>query len=251
MVNILMNGCNGKMGQVITELVSQDDSVCISAGVDVYDGIENNYPVFKSIDEVDVGFDVIIDFSTAAVVGKIIDYCEIHKKPVVICTTGLSDEILGRIEELSKTCAVLRSANMSIGVNVLMKLLKQAVVRLAPEGFDIEIVEKHHNQKLDAPSGTALSLAEAMNEEVNGAYEYVYDRSGVRKKRDGKEMGISAVRGGNIVGEHDVIFAGTDEVITISHTAYSKKIFAKGAIAGARYLCGKAPGMYDMSDVME
>ncbi len=251
MVNILMNGCNGKMGQVITELVSQDDSVCISAGVDVYDGIENNYPVFKSIDEVDVGFDVIIDFSTAAVVGKIIDYCEIHKKPVVICTTGLSDEILGRIEELSKTCAVLRSANMSIGVNVLMKLLKQAVVRLAPEGFDIEIVEKHHNQKLDAPSGTALSLAEAMNEEMNGAYEYVYDRSGVRKKRDGKEMGISAVRGGNIVGEHDVIFAGTDEVITISHTAYSKKIFAKGAIAGARYLCGKAPGMYDMSDVME
>ena len=251
MVNILMNGCNGKMGQVITELVSQDDSVCISAGVDVYDGIENNYPVFKSIDEVDVGFDVIIDFSTAAVVGKIIDYCEIHKKPVVICTTGLSDEILGRIEELSKTCAVLRSANMSIGVNVMMKLLKQAVVRLAPEGFDIEIVEKHHNQKLDAPSGTALSLAEAMNEEMNGAYEYVYDRSGVRKKRDGKEMGISAVRGGNIVGEHDVIFAGTDEVITISHTAYSKKIFAKGAIAGARYLCGKAPGMYDMSDVME
>ena len=251
MVNILMNGCNGKMGQVITELVSQDDSVCISAGVDVYDGIENNYPVFKSIDEVDVGFDVIIDFSTAAVVGKIIDYCEIHKKPVVICTTGLSDEILGRIDELSKTCAVLRSANMSIGVNVLMKLLKQAVVRLAPEGFDIEIVEKHHNQKLDAPSGTALSLAEAMNEEMNGAYEYVYDRSGVRKKRDGKEMGISAVRGGNIVGEHDVIFAGTDEVITISHTAYSKKIFAKGAIAGARYLCGKAPGLYDMSDVME
>lgn len=251
MVNILMNGCNGKMGQVITELVEQDDGVCISAGVDVYDGIENSYPVFKSIEEVSVGFDVIIDFSTAAVVGKVIDYCEKHRKPAVICTTGLSDEILGRIDGLSKTCAVLRSANMSIGVNVLMKLLKQAVVRLAPEGFDIEIVEKHHNQKLDAPSGTALSLADAMNEEMGGTYEYVYDRSGVRKKRDKKEMGISAVRGGNIVGDHDVIFAGTDEVITISHSAYSKKIFAKGAIAGAKYLCGKAPGMYDMSDVME
>lgn len=251
MINILMNGCNGKMGQVITELAMQDENVCISAGVDVYDGIRNSYPVFKSLDEVNVGFDVIIDFSTAAVVGDLIDYCEKNKKPVVICTTGLSDEILDRIDELSKTCAVLRSANMSIGVNVLMKLLKQAVVRLAPEGFDIEIVEKHHNQKLDAPSGTALALADSMNEEMNGAYEYVYDRSQVRKKRDKKEMGISAVRGGNIVGDHDIIFAGTDEVITISHTAYSKKIFAKGAIAGAKYICGKAPGMYDMSDVME
>ena len=250
MVNILMNGCNGKMGQVITELVSQDDSVCISAGVDIYDGIENSYPVFQSIDDVNVGFDVIIDFSTAAVVGKVIDYCEKHKKPVVICTTGLSDKILGRIDELSKTCAVLRSANMSIGVNVLMKLLKQAVVRLAPEGFDVEIVEKHHNQKLDAPSGTALALADAVKDALPEGYYYKYDRSRERAKRDPKEIGISAVRGGTIVGEHEVIFAGEDEVIEFKHTAYSKAVFAKGAIEAAKFLAGKPAGMYDMSDVI-
>ena len=251
MVNIWMNGCNGNMGQVITGLVETDDNARITAGVDIYDGIKNSYPVFASIEEVDVPFDVIIDFSNASVIDGLIDYCEKTKKPVVICTTGLSDQQLAKIDKLSETCAVLRSANMSIGVNVLMKLIKQAVARLAPEGFDVEIVEKHHNQKLDAPSGTALALADSINEEMDNCYEYVFDRSQVRKKRDKKELGISAVRGGNIVGEHDVIFAGTDEVITISHTAYSKAIFAKGSIAGAKYIADKEPGLYDMSDVME
>lgn len=250
MVKILMHGCNGRMGQVITGLVKEDENVTITAGVDVYDGIKNDYPVFSKLQDVNVDFDVIIDFSTASVIDGLLDYCEAVKKPVVLCTTGLSEEQIKKAKKVSETVAVLRSANMSIGVNVIMKLLREAVAKLAPEGFDVEIVEKHHNQKLDAPSGTAIALADVMNDEMGGCYEYIYDRSQVRKKRDKKELGISAVRGGNIVGEHDVIFAGTDEVITISHSAHSKAIFAKGSIAAAKYIFDKKPGMYDMSDVM-
>lgn len=250
MVKILMHGCNGRMGQVITGLVKEDENATITAGVDVYDGIKNDYPVFSKLQDVNVDFDVIIDFSTASVIDGLLDYCEAVKKPVVLCTTGLSEEQIKKAKKVSGTVAVLRSANMSIGVNVIMKLLREAVAKLAPEGFDVEIVEKHHNQKLDAPSGTAIALADVMNDEMGGCYEYIYDRSQVRKKRDKKELGISAVRGGNIVGEHDVIFAGTDEVITISHSAHSKAIFAKGSIAAAKYIFDKKPGMYDMSDVM-
>lgn len=250
MVKILMHGCNGRMGQVITGLVKEDENATITAGVDVYDGIKNDYPVFSKLQDVNVDFDVIIDFSTASVIDGLLDYCEAVKKPVVLCTTGLSEEQIKKAKKVSETVAVLRSANMSIGVNVIMKLIREAVAKLAPEGFDVEIVEKHHNQKLDAPSGTAIALADVMNDEMGGCYEYIYDRSQVRKKRDKKELGISAVRGGNIVGEHDVIFAGTDEVITISHSAHSKAIFAKGSIAAAKYIFDKKPGMYDMSDVM-
>lgn len=250
MVKILMHGCNGRMGQVITGLVKEDENATITAGVDVYDGIKNDYPVFSKLQDVNVDFDVIIDFSTASVIDGLLDYCEAVKKPVVLCTTGLSEEQIKKAKKVSETVAVLRSANMSIGVNVIMKLLREAVAKLAPEGFDVEIVEKHHNQKLDAPSGTAIALADVMNDQMGGCYEYIYDRSQVRKKRDKKELGISAVRGGNIVGEHDVIFAGTDEVITISHSAHSKAIFAKGSIAAAKYIFDKKPGMYDMSDVM-
>ena len=250
MVKILMHGCNGRMGQVITGLVKEDENATITAGVDVYDGIKNDYPVFSKLQDVNVDFDVIIDFSTASVIDGLLDYCEAVKKPVVLCTTGLSEEQIKKAKKVSETVAVLRSANMSIGVNVIMKLLREAVAKLAPEGFDVEIVEKHNNQKLDAPSGTAIALADVMNDEMGGCYEYIYDRSQVRKKRDKKELGISAVRGGNIVGEHDVIFAGTDEVITISHSAHSKAIFAKGSIAAAKYIFDKKPGMYDMSDVM-
>lgn len=251
MINILMHGCNGKMGKVITHLVAEDENAVITAGVDAYDGsISGGYPVFSSLSECDVAADVIIDFSNAQAVDGLLDYAVAGKMPVVLCTTGLSEEQLDKVEAASKHVAVLRSANMSIGINVMFRLLKEAVSRFAPEGFDVEIVEKHHNQKLDAPSGTAIALADAMNEEMNGMYEYVYDRSQVRQKRDKKELGISAVRGGNIVGEHDVIFAGTDEVITISHSASSKAIFAKGAIAAAKYLAGRTPGLYDMSDVM-
>lgn len=250
MVKILMHGCNGKMGRVITGLVKEDENVCITCGVDAYTGVDNEYPVFTSLEECNVGYDVIIDFSNALAIDSLIDYAVNNNAPVVLCTTGLSKEQLEKVEEASKKVAILRSANMSIGINVLMKLLRDAVSRLAPEGFDVEIVEKHHNQKLDAPSGTAIALADVMNDEMDGVYEYVYDRSRVREKRDKRELGISAVRGGNIVGEHEVIFAGTDEVITISHSAHSKAIFAKGAIAAAKYLSGRTAGLYDMSDVM-
>lgn len=250
MIKILMHGCNGKMGQVITGLAKEDELAGIVAGVDRYEGIDNYYPVFNNLNDCNVEYDVIIDFSTADAVCGLLEYAVRMCKPVVLCTTGLSDEQLNKVNEAANNIAVLRSANMSIGINVIMKLLSEAVKRLSPEGFDIEIIEKHHNQKLDAPSGTALALADVMNDEMGGSFEYVFDRSRVRKKRDKKELGISAIRGGNIVGEHDVIFAGTDEVITISHSAHSKAIFAKGAIAAAKYLANKAPGLYDMSDVM-
>lgn len=171
--------------------------------------------------------------------------------PCVLCTTGLSREQLELTEETSKKAAILRSANMSLGINLMLKLLKKAADVLAPAGFDVEIVEKHHNLKLDAPSGTALALADSINEELGNEYEYVFDRSGRREKRPRKEIGISAVRGGTIVGDHDVIFAGADEVITFSHTAYSKAVFGKGAIQAAKFLAGKPAGMYDMSNVIE
>lgn len=250
MVNILMHGCNGKMGQVITGLVKEDENACMAAGVDTWDGIRNDYPVYPTLRDCVVDYDVIIDFSNATAIDSLIDTAVELGKPVVLCTTGLSEEQLARVQKASEKIAIVRSANMSIGINLLMKLLKDAVVKLAPEGFDVEIVEKHHNQKLDAPSGTALALADSINEAMDNSYEYVYDRSRVRKKRDKKELGISAIRGGNIVGEHDVIFAGTDEVITISHVAHSKAIFGKGAVTAAKFLAGKPAGMYDMSDVL-
>ena len=170
---------------------------------------------------------------------------------MVLCTTGLSPEQLEAVEAASQKVAVLKSANMSVGVNMLLKILQDTAKVLAPAGFDIEIVEKHHNQKVDAPSGTALALADAVNEALDDAYTYKYDRSQDRKKRDRYEIGISAVRGGTIVGDHDVIFAGTDEVVTFSHRAYSKAVFGKGAVQAAKFLAGKPAGHYQMSDVIE
>jgi len=245
-----MHGCNGKMGQVISGLVEADNEAEIVAGVDVYDQVKNPYPVFKTIEECNVEADAVIDFSNAAGVDKLLDYCVSKKLPVVLCTTGLTEEQLAHVREASGETAVLKSANMSLGINMLLKLLKEAAGILAPAGFDIEIVEKHHNQKLDAPSGTALALADSINEEFDNSYEYVYDRSQERRKRSEKEIGISAVRGGTIVGDHDVIFAGADEVITFSHRAYSKTVFGKGAVQAAKFLAGKPAGMYDMSDVI-
>ena len=251
MVNVIMHGCNGKMGRVITNRVSQDNDIEIVAGVDAYTGIDNEYPVFTSIKECTVKADVIIDFAVTSAIDDLLDYSVSTKTPVVICTTGLSAEQLDKVNEASKKVAVLRSANMSLGINTLMKLLKTATEVLANRGFDIEIVEKHHNQKVDAPSGTALALADCMNQVLDNQYDYTYDRSTVRQKRAKNEIGISAVRGGTIVGEHEVIFAGIDEVIEIKHTAYSKAIFAKGAIDAAKFLKGKEAGLYNMADVID
>ncbi len=250
MTRVIMHGCNGKMGQMITQIIAEDAEIEIVAGIDASDHIKNTYPVFTDIADCDVEADAVIDFSTAAAVDKLLAYCVEKSIPCVLCTTGLSEAQLAKVEEAAKKVAILKSANMSLGVNMLLKILKEAAGVLAPAGFDIEIVEKHHNLKVDAPSGTALALADSINEEFDNEYEYVYDRSQVRKKRDAKEIGISAVRGGTIVGDHDVIFAGNDEVVTFSHRAYSKAVFAKGAVQAAKFLKGKGAGRYDMKDVI-
>ncbi len=251
MTRIIMHGCNGRMGQFITRLAEKEADMEIVAGVDVSNHIQNEYPVFSSIADCDVEADVVIDFASAKAVDALLAYCVAKKLPCVLCTTGLSEEQLKKVKEASGETAVLKSANMSMGINLLLKLLREAAPVLAAAGFDIEIVEKHHNQKLDAPSGTAVALADAVNGALNNAYEYVYDRSTRREVRPQKEIGISAVRGGTIVGDHDVIFAGTDEVITFSHRAYSREVFAKGALLAAKFLAGKPAGYYDMSDVIE
>lgn len=250
MVKILLHGCNGKMGRMITEIVKNDGNAEIIAGVDTYTEPANDYPVFEKIGQCDRKADVVVDFSNAAAVDDLLRYCVEQKLPVVLCTTGLSEEQLDAVEKASHDIAVLKSANMSLGINLLLKLLKDAARVLAPAGYDIELVEKHHNQKLDAPSGTALALADSVNEALGNEYHYVYDRSQVRQKRDGKEIGISAVRGGTIVGEHEVLFAGTDEVIEFRHTAFSRSVFAKGAVEAGKFLAGKQAGMYDMGDVI-
>lgn len=251
MVRLIMHGCNGKMGQVITKIVKEDPSVEIVAGIDAYLGISNEYPVFDNIEKCDIEADAVIDFSNAVAVDGLLAYCVERKVPVVLCTTGLSEEQLQRVKEASEKVAVLKSANMSLGVNLLLKLLQDVAKALAPAGFDIEIVEKHHNQKVDAPSGTALALADSINDAMDYAYVYNYDRSQVRQKRDKMEIGIAAVRGGTIVGEHEVIFAGEDEVIEFKHTAHSKAVFAKGAVEAGKFLKGKKPGLYDMKQVIQ
>ena len=250
MVKIIMHGCNGHMGQVISDIVEKDPDAEIVAGIDIADQGKNSYPVFTDIDACQVEADAIIDFSSAKATDKLLEYSAARQIPVVLCSTGLSQEQLAKVEETSRKVAVLKSANMSLGINTLLKLVQDAARVLAAAGFDMEIVEKHHRLKLDAPSGTALALADSINEAMDNQYHYVYDRSQKREKRDDKEIGISAVRGGPIVGEHEIIFAGQDEVIEFKHTAYSKAIFGKGAVEAAKFLAGKPAGRYDMSDVI-
>lgn len=250
MVKIIMHGCNGHMGQVISDIVEKDPDAEIVAGIDIADQGKNSYPVFTDIDACQVEADAIIDFSSAKATDKLLEYSAARQIPVVLCSTGLSQEQLAKVEETSRKVAVLKSANMSLGINTLLKLVQDAARVLAAAGFDMEIVEKHHRLKLDAPSGTALALADSINEAMDNQYHYVYDRSQKREKRDDKEIGISAVRGGTIVGVHEIIFAGQDEVIEFKHTAYSKAIFGKGAVEAAKFLAGKPAGRYDMSDVI-
>lgn len=250
MTKMIMHGCNGRMGHMIIDLVKDDKNIEVVAGVDAFGESSYDFPVFKSLSECNTEADVIVDFSSASAVDGLLDYCVSKKVPVVLCSTGLSPEQLEKVKEASKSVAVLKSANMSYGVNALLKVLREVSPLFAEAGFDIEIVEKHHNQKLDAPSGTAIALADAINDSFDDKYDYVYDRSTRREKRPKKEIGISAVRGGTIVGDHDVIFAGLDEVVTFSHRAYSRAVFGKGAIEAAKFLAGKAAGMYDMADVL-
>ena len=251
MIRFIMHGCNGHMGQVISDIVAKDPDCEMVAGIDIKpQAVSNPYPVYTSLKDCKEKADAVIDFSNAKAIDGLLEDCVHAGLPLVLCTTGLSEEQLAKAEEASKKIPLLRSANMSLGVNTIMKLVVAAASVLANAGFDMEIVEKHHNKKLDAPSGTALALADAMNGVLEQAYTYKYDRSKERAKRSDKEIGISAVRGGTIVGEHEVFFWGQDEVVEIKHTAYSKAIFGKGAVQAAKFLAGKEPGYYNMSDVI-
>ncbi|MGL4738384.1 MAG: 4-hydroxy-tetrahydrodipicolinate reductase [Cellulosilyticaceae bacterium] len=250
MTRILMHGCNGKIGQVIARIISDHPELELVAGVDPNFSIPNKFPVFPNINECDVEVDVIIDFSTARAVVPLLEQAMTKKIPVVVCTTGLSDEEIAFLEKASETIPVFFSANMSLGVNLLIALAKRATEVLGDSGFDIEIIEKHHNQKIDAPSGTALAIAHAITDTLDDAYALRFDRSTVREKRPKHEIGIHAVRGGTIVGDHDIIFAGNDEVITLSHSAASKEVFAVGALKAAKFLAHKLPGLYDMQHLL-
>ncbi len=248
MLKVIVNGCFGYMGRNVCDLINNDKDSVVAAGVDIAEKTAD-FPVYRSFSEIDGKADVIIDFSHPSCLKGLLDYAIKTKTPAVIATTGLNDEEKALIKEASKQVALFFTANMSLGVNLLSALVKKAASVLSGS-FDIEIVEKHHNKKIDAPSGTALMLADAAAEAVDFNAEYVYDRHSVRKKRDANEIGISSIRGGTIVGEHDVIFAGEDEVITLSHSAYSKRVFAAGALNAAKFIVCKENGLYSMEDLL-
>lgn len=249
MVKIILSGCSGKMGHVITKCVENKENCEIVAGFDI-NKCDAPYPIFASFSEIDVDADVIIDFSHPSVLSSLLEYCKKNKMPAVIATTGLSDEQKKEIEDTSKEVPMFFSANMSIGVNLISELAAKAA-RVLEGSFDIEIVEAHHNQKIDAPSGTALMLADSISDALTNKPTYEFDRHSKRAKRDPNEIGIHSIRGGTIVGEHEVIFAGLDEIITISHSARSKDLFAVGAVNAAAFLKGKPAGMYSMKQLVD
>ncbi|MBP5164415.1 MAG: 4-hydroxy-tetrahydrodipicolinate reductase, partial [Lachnospiraceae bacterium] len=236
MKRFIINGVNGHMGAVLEEMIKNDPECETVCGIDPFGEKPHDFPVFRSIDECTEGADCLIDFSTAAGVPALLSGCVAKGLPVVLCTTGLSDEALEGVKKASVSIPILRSANMSLGINVIADLLRKAAKVFAPAGFDAEIVETHHNRKLDAPSGTALLLADAVKEGSGKEYEYIYGRSDRREKRGSRELGISSVRGGNVAGIHDVMFLGEDEIITISHQATSRNVFAHGAVEAAKFL---------------
>ena len=250
MTKIILSGCNGKMGNVITDIVATMNDCEIVCGVDVADIRSHSYPVFTSFTDVNICADVIIDFSHPSALDNILAYAKKNNTPVVLATTGYSDSAIEKIKDASKEIPVFFTFNFSLGVNLLVALSKKAAAVLGND-FDIEIVEKHHNQKLDAPSGTAIMLANAINSVFDDNMVYEYDRHTKRQKRSNNEIGIHSVRGGTIVGEHDVIFAGRDEVITLSHSAGSKQVFAAGSVKAAKFIAGKPAGLYDMNDVIK
>ncbi len=249
MINIILNGCNGKMGQVITALAKDNENINIVAGFDISDHITNTYPVYRDPFLYDKEADVIIDFSHPSSFETIMSYAKKRNLPIIVCTTGLSNQQKNMMDSYAESIPVFFSANMSLGINLLIDLAKKAT-KLLSENFDIEIIEKHHNLKIDAPSGTALAIADAISEDTAYEAEYVYDRHTSRKKRKKSEIGIHAIRGGTIVGEHSVIFAGTDEIIELKHSAASKEIFAVGALKAAMFMKGKKAGMYSMNDLI-
>ena len=249
MVRIAVTGANGKMGRVICGLVEQRDDCKVIAGIDINTAQEHDFSVVKSPFDLPEKPDVIIDFSHPSALDDLLSYCTMNGVPVVVATTGYTEEQIAKIKKTSEQIPVFFTFNMSLGINLLVELGKRAVNVLGGQ-FDIEIVEKHHNLKKDAPSGTAIMIAEALNNELGNKYHYVYDRHSVRKPREATEIGIHSIRGGTIVGEHDIIFAGHDEVITLSHSAASKEVFANGSINAAIFLSQKENGLFDMSDLL-
>ena len=250
MTKIIMCGCNGKMGRVITESVSLREDCEIVAGLDINQTQTSAYPVVSSVSELHAQADVLIDFSHPALLPDLLAFAKEKKIPLVLCTTGYSKDEVEAIEATAQEVAVFYSGNMSLGINLMIELSKKAATVFG-NSFDIEIVEKHHNQKIDAPSGTALMIADAISSVMEESPQYVYDRHSYRKARGKHEIGIHSIRGGTIVGEHEVIFAGHDELFTLTHTAQSKEIFATGAINAAVYLAKQTkPGMYNMSDLL-
>jgi len=250
MTKIFLNGCLGRMGRAVSAMAAESESMEIIAGADV--AAANpvfSYPVYKNISECKEEYDVIIDFSNASAVDAVIDEAVAKNKPLVCCTTALSDETQAKLEVASSKIAVFKSANMSFGMNVLFELVSQAAKALYP-GYDIEIVEAHHRRKLDAPSGSAYMIAEAIQSQVPDELTYVYDRHDVRAQRSDKEIGFSSIRGGNIVGEHEVYFISDEETVKISHSAKTRDAFARGALTAAGFVADKKSGMYSMKDVI-
>ncbi|RPF48508.1 dihydrodipicolinate reductase [Hydrogenoanaerobacterium saccharovorans] len=249
MKKIILSGANGKMGHVIASFVKEKDDCEIVAGIDINTTQYDDFPIFAAPAQCNIKADCIIDFSHPSLLNSMLEYAVHTSTPIVVATTGLSSKQIALLRKTSELVPVFFSFNMSLGVNLLAELAKKAATILGHD-FDIEIVEKHHNQKVDAPSGTAIMLADAINHAQSDCYEYVYDRHSKREKRSKNEIGMHSIRGGTIVGEHDVIFAGKDEVITLSHSAMSKEIFATGAVNAALYLAGKNAGLYDMGDLV-
>ena len=250
MINVILHGCCGHMGHVVADLIAADPALTIAAGIDAVPGDGLPFPVYTDKEKCTENADVVIDFSNARAVDSLLDFCVRRGLPLVLCTTGLTPEQLENVKEASGKIAILRSANMSLGINLIMKLAAEAAKTLYSAGFDIEIEEMHHRRKVDAPSGTALLLADSIKNALEEDIPYVYDRSGRSMARPAAEIGISSLRGGTVVGEHEVVFAGQDEVIRISHSAFSRSIFGKGAVSAAKFLAGKPAGLYTMSDVI-
>ena len=247
MTDIILNGCNGHMGRAITDLAASREDCRVTAGVDPVISGETGFPVYSALSDVEEHGDVIIDFSHPSCLSAVLDYCSRHPgTAAVLCTTGYSDEQVLEIKNASNSIPLFYSRNMSLGINLLIELAKKAAAVLG-DSFDIEILEAHHNQKIDAPSGTALMIADAIKDMADSPMKYVYDRHSQRKKREKGEIGMHSIRGGTIVGEHQVIFAGQHEVISLAHSAQSKELFAAGAVNAARFMTNKDAGLYDMS----
>lgn len=250
MTNIVICGANGKMGKVISRLVGDRSDCKIIAGIDLFTEKYSDFEIYSNPFDMPQNPDVIIDYSNPASLDDLLSYAKMNNVPLVLATTGYNDEQIEKIHSAATQIPIFFTFNMSLGINLLVELAKKAT-KLLSNDFDIEIVEKHHNQKIDAPSGTAIMLANAINEAADKKYHYIYDRHSQRCKRDSKEIGIHTIRGGTIVGEHDVIFAGRDEVITLSHSAASKEVFAVGSINAALFIKGKSAGLYEMKNLIE